>query len=327
MRLGVFDPIYGDLPLEQTLDRIQAAGLDAVEFGCGNYPGDRRCRPAELLADDAARARFDAVVRSRGLLISALSCHGNPLHPDTARAARDDAVFRDTVRLAGQLGVPAVNVFSGCPGDGPSATRPNWVTTAWPTEFADLLAWQWEKVVIPYWREAASFAADHGVRLAFEMHPGFVVYNPRTLLTLRAEVGEVVGANMDPSHLFWQGIDPILAIRELGPAIAHVDAKDTAIDPYNVARNGVLDMAPGGDHALRPWLFRSVGDGHDLLFWKRFVAALRLAGYDHVISIEHEDPLASADEGIERSVATLRAALLGEPATASATASPAGRAQ
>jgi len=317
MKLGVFDPIYGRLDLGPMLDRIAAIGLEAVELGTGNYPGDRHCRPAELLADDAECRRLADAVASRGLIVSALSCHGNPLHPDRERAARDDAVFRDTVRLAERLGVGVVNVFSGCPGDGPGARRPNWVTTAWPTEFSDILAWQWAEVVLPYWREAGRFAADHGVSLAFEMHPGFVVYNPRTLLRLRSEVGEVVGANMDPSHLFWQGIDPVLAIRELAGTIFHVDAKDTAIDPHNVARNGVLDMPPSRAPIDRPWFFRSVGDGNDLLFWKRFVSALRLAGYDHVISIEHEDPLASTDEGIARAVATLRAAILSEPADAS----------
>ena len=317
MKLGVFDPIYGHLGLEPMLDRIAGIGLEAVEFGCGNYPGDRHCRPAELLADEAACDRLATAVESRGLVISALSCHGNPLHPDRDRARRDDAVFRDTVRLARRLGVGVVNVFSGCPGDGPGSTRPNWVTTLWPTEFSELLRWQWEAVVVPYWRDAGAFAVEHGVNLAFEMHPGFVVYNPRTLLRLRAEVGEVIGANMDPSHLFWQGIDPVISIRELGRAIFHVDATDTAIDPHNVARNGVLDLAPKDEHAERPWMFRSVGDGHDLLFWKRFVAALRLAGYDHVISIEHEDALASTDEGIARAVATLRAAILAEPANAS----------
>lgn len=316
MKLGVFDPIYGRLELEPMLDRIAQIGLDAVELGCGNYPGDRHCRPAELLTDDAAASRFRDAITSRGLIISALSCHGNPLHPDRARAAHDDPVYRDTVRRAERLGVDVVNVFSGCPGDGPDAVRPNWVTTPWPTEFSDILGWQWDEVVFPYWRDAGAFAADHGVKLAFEMHPGFVVYNPRTLLRLRADIGEVIGVNMDPSHLFWQGIDPILAIRDLRGAIYHVDAKDTAIDPHNVARNGVLDVASAGEHAERPWMFRSVGDGHDLLFWKRFVAALRLAGYDHVISIEHEDPLASVDEGVARAIATLRAALLAEPADA-----------
>jgi sugar phosphate isomerase/epimerase len=316
VKLGVFDPIYGALELEPMLDRIAQIGLDAVELGCGNYPGDRHCRPAELLADDGACRRFADAVSSRGLLISALSCHGNPLHPDAERAGHDDRVFRDTVRLAAALEVGVVNVFSGCPGDGPGSTKPNWVTTPWPTEFSEILAWQWDEVVLPYWREAGAFAQEHGVNLAFEMHPGFVVYNPRTLLRLRSAVGDVIGANMDPSHLFWQGIDPILSIRELRGAIFHVDAKDTAIDPHNVARNGVLDIAPRGDHAERPWMFRSVGDGHDLLFWKRFVSALRLAGYDHVISIEHEDPLASTDEGIARAMTTLRAALLGEPGDA-----------
>lgn len=316
MKLGVFDPIYGRLGFEPMLDRIAEIGLDAVELGCGNYPGDRHCKPAELLADDAACDRFADAVASRGLVISALSCHGNPLHPDQERATRDDVVFRDTVRLAQRLGVGAVNVFSGCPGEGRHATQPNWVTCTWPPEYGEILHWQWESVVLPYWREAGPFAAEHGVNLAFEMHPGFVVYNPRTLLRLRSEVGDVIGANMDPSHLFWQGIDPILSIRELRGAIFHVDAKDTAIDAHNVARNGVLDLPPSGDHSDRPWMFRSVGDGHDLLFWKRFVAALRLAGYDHVISIEHEDPLASSDEGIARAISTLRSAILTEPANA-----------
>ncbi|MBA2700902.1 MAG: sugar phosphate isomerase/epimerase [Chloroflexi bacterium] len=316
MKLGVFDPIYGQLEFEPMLDRIVEIGLEAVELGCGSYPGDRHCKPSSLLADDAACDRFARAVASRGLAISALSCHGNPLHPDGQRAARDDAILRDTIRLAERLAVGVVNVFSGCPGEGPGASQPNWVTCTWPPEFGQVLDWQWESVVLPYWRAAGSFAIEHGVNLAFEMHPGFVVYNPRTLLRLRAAVGPVIGVNMDPSHLFWQGIDPILAIRELAGTIFHVDAKDTALDPYNVARNGVLDLPPRGDHADRPWMFRSVGDGHDLLFWKRFVSALRQAGYDHVISIEHEDPLASTDEGIARAIATLRSAILSEPANA-----------
>lgn len=317
MKLGVFDPIYGALHFEPMLDRIAAIGLDAVELGCGNYPGNRHCRPAELLADAAALDRFRAAVESRGLIISALSCHGNPVHPDGDRATRDDDVFRDTVRLAERLGISAINVFSGQPGSDPEARQPSWVTHTWPPEFAEILRWQWDDVLLPYWHDAGSFAREHGVKLAFEMHPNFAVYNTRTLLQLRDAVGDVVGVNMDPSHLFWQGIDPLLAIRDLAGAIYHVDAKDTHIDPHLVARNGVLDVPPGMAPADRPWFFRSVGDGNGLLFWRRFVAALRMAGYDHVISIEHEDPLASTDEGIARAVATLRAAILAEPAGAS----------
>jgi sugar phosphate isomerase/epimerase len=316
MKLGVFDPVFGRLELEPMLDRIVELGLEAVEIGAGNYPGNRHCDPAELLADADARKRFAAAFESRSLVISALSCHGNPIHPDTDRATRDDAVFRDTVRLAGELGVGVVNLFSGCPGDGPNATRPNWVTCAWPPDFIEIVDWQWNEVVIPYWSEAGRFAADHGVRLGFEMHPGFVVYTPKTLLRLRSTVGEVIGANLDPSHLFWQGIDPIAAIRELDSAIYHVHAKDTALDPYNVARNGVLDLEPYDDVANRSWVFRSVGDGHDVLFWKRFVSALRVVGYDHVLSIEHEDSLASTDDGLTRAIGTLKPAMLAEPATA-----------
>jgi sugar phosphate isomerase/epimerase len=316
MKIGVFDPVFAALELEAMLDRIAGLGLEAVEIGAGNYPGDRHCKPAALLADDAARRAFQDAFASRGLEISALSCHGNPIHPDPQRARRDDAVFRDTVRLAERLGVGVVNLFSGCPGDGPGARQPNWVTCPWPPEYGEIVTWQWDTVVLPYWREAGAFAVEHGVRLAFEMHPGFVVYNPRTLLLLRREVGPVIGANLDPSHLFWQGIDPIVAIRELGDAIAHVHAKDTAIDPYNTARNGVLDLQSYRDVGARSWVFRSVGDGHDLLFWKRFVSALRVAGYDHVLSIEHEDALASVEDGLNRAIGTLRAAVLGEAAGA-----------
>ena len=316
MKIGVFDPVFGKIDLEPMLDRIAELGLGAVEIGAGNYPGDRHCRPADLLADRSARTQFAEAFASRGLEISALSCHGNPLHPNPERAAKDDAVFRDTVRLASELGVGVVNLFSGCPGDSADAKQPNWVTCAWPPEYAEIVAWQWSEVVLPYWHEAGRFAADAGVRLAFEMHPGFVVYNPKTLLRLRAEVGEVIGANLDPSHLFWQGIDPIVAIRELGPAIYHVHAKDTAIDPVNTARNGVLDLERYDDVANRSWVFRSVGDGHDVLFWKRFVSALRVQGYDHVLSIEHEDSLASTDDGLGRAIATLKQAVLTEPASA-----------
>jgi sugar phosphate isomerase/epimerase len=316
VKIGVFDPVFGDLPWEKMLDEVVGLGLGAVEIGAGNYPGNTRCRPAELLADAKARDKWRAAVDRRGLEISALSCHGNPVHPNADRAAQDDAVFRDTVRLAEAIGVDRINLFSGCPGDGPGARQPNWVTCAWPPEYGEIVAWQWESVVIPYWREAGSFADDHGVKLGFEMHPGFVVYNPKTLLRLRAEVGPVIGANLDPSHLFWQGIDPLFAIRDLGEAIFHVHAKDTAIDPYNTARNGVLDLESYADVGKRSWVFRSVGDGHDLLFWKKFVSALRVAGYDHVLSIEHEDSLASTKDGLARATATLKQAVLAEPPTA-----------
>ena len=306
MKLGVFSSVFGDLDLEPMLDRVVELGLDAVEIGTGAYPGNRHCKPDELLADDGRMRAFQRAVDARGLEISALSCHGNPVHPDRSSSRRDDSVYRSTVELAARLGVQRVNLFAGCPGDGPAGSQPNWVTCAWPPEFLGVLRWQWDEVVLPYWREAAQFAEDRGVRLAFEMHPGTVVYNPRTLKRLRDACGEVVGVNFDPSHLFWQAIDPVVAVKALAGAIYHVHAKDTAFNPQIMAVDGVLDTREPNDAAGRSWVFCSVGDGHDVSFWKRFIGALREAGYDHVVSIEHEDPVVSIDEGLARAVQVLR---------------------
>ncbi|MEO8229134.1 MAG: sugar phosphate isomerase/epimerase [Chloroflexota bacterium] len=320
MRLGVFTVLFSDRPLEAALDRAVEAGLDCVEIGTGSYPGNAHCHPDELLADPAALDRFRTAVTGRGLEISALSCHGNPLHPQATVAGAAHDTFVQTVELAERLGVGTVNLFSGCPGDSDSATYPNWVTCAWPNEYGELLEWQWTEKVIPYWREQAGFAAAHGVRLGFEMHPGFVVYNPRTLLRLRHACGEAIGANLDPSHLFWQGIDVVTAIEELGRAgaIFHTHAKDTAIHPRNAALNGVLDTVPLSRVGDRSWVFRTVGYGHDELDWRRILSALRLAGYDGVLSIEHEDALLSIDEGFRRGVAFLRSVMPTEPALSEA---------
>lgn len=319
MKLGVFTVLFQQLPFEQALDRIASAGVDAVEIGTGGYPGTAHCRPDELLADPSRLAAFRDAVGRRGLSISALSCHANPLHPRTEVARQAHATFEDTVRLAERLEVDRVNLFSGCPGDSDQARFPNWVTAAWPPDYQELLAWQWDEKVIPYWRSAAAFAREHGIKLCFEMHPGFVVYNPETLLRLRAACGDNIGANLDPSHLFWQGIDVIAAIGMLGRAgaIYHVHAKDTAIDAQQAGLNGVLDTKPLDRVAERSWIFRTVGYGHDELFWRMFVSALRKVGYDDVLSIEHEDALASIDEGFLKAVDVLKRVLLAErPATA-----------
>ena len=312
MRLGVLTVLFQDRPLEAVLDHVAEMGVQAVELGTGNWPGDAHCRPQELLKSAHKARALRAAVERRGLIISALSCHGNPLHPDKAIAAEHDRVFRDTVLLASQLEIPVVNLFSGCPGDCEESKYPNWVTCAWPPDFEAVLKWQWEAKVIPYWQEAGRFAADHGVKLAFEMHPGFVVYNPATLLRLREAVGPVVGANYDPSHLFWQGIEPVASLKALEGAIHHVHAKDTYIDRANTAVNGVLDATPYGQVARRSWTFRTVGYGHDQFCWRELVSTLRVVGYDYVLSIEHEDPLLSVDEGLRRAVDFLKDVLLTE---------------
>ncbi len=316
MKLGVLTVLFQDRPLEDVLDHVAEMGLKAVELGTGAWPGNAHCDPVSLLKDSSARQTFRKAIQDRGLIISALSCHGNPVHPDRAVAANYDRIYRDTVRLASELGVGVVNLFAGCPGDSDDAKHPNWVTCAWPPEFSELLQWQWEAKVIPYWHEAGRFAEQQGVKLAFEMHPGFVVYNPETLLRLRTAVGPVIGANYDPSHLFWQGIDPVASIRALAGAIHHVHAKDTYIDQANVAVNGVLDTKPYSDLVHRSWTFRTVGYGHDQFSWRSLVSALRLSGYDYVLSIEHEDAMASVDEGFSKAVNFLKDVLLMEQPSA-----------
>ncbi len=312
MKLGVLTVLFQDRPLDKALDQLVKLGVQAVEIGTGSYPGNAHCNPTELLKDQKAIKAYRKNIEDRGLIISAFSCHANPLSPDKAFAAESDRVYRETVRLAAEMEVGVVNLFSGCPGDSEDAKFPNWVTCAWPPEYLQVLDWQWNQKVIPYWQEAGPFAEKAGVKLAFGMHPGFVVYKPETLLRLREAVGPVIGANYDPSHLFWQGIDPVASIHYLSGSIHHFHAKDTYMDARNIAVNGVLDTKPYSKLPLRSWTFRTVGYGHDQFTWRSIVSALRLSGYDYVMSIEHEDPLASIDEGLGKAVSFLKDVLLTE---------------
>lgn len=315
MKIGVFTPLLSGLPLAGVLDKLAAMGINTVELGTGNYPGDAHCSLS--LLDEAHPLRvFQQLLADHGTTISALSCHGNALHPDAERAKHDRDVSRRTILLAEKLGVKTVVDFSGCPGDAPGAKQPNWVTCPWPPDYLEVLRWQWDEVVAPYWREQGKFATDHGVRIAIEMHPGFVVYSPETLLKLRAIAGPSVGANLDPSHLFWQGIDPIGAVRVLGDAIFYVHAKDTQLYPANLVRTGVLDTKPYTDERGRGWMFRTVGYGHGAEWWKEFVSTLRMYGYDDVLSIEHEDSLLSAEEGLRKAVEFLNGLVVKEKAGA-----------
>jgi sugar phosphate isomerase/epimerase len=315
VRIGVFTPLLSNLPLDEVLKKLAGLRISAVEFGTGNYPGDAHCK-LSMLQNEEDLKEFKQKLADHGFSISALSCHGNPLHPDETHAKRDRDVSRRTILLAEKLGVRTVVDFSGCPGDSPHAKFPNWVTCPWPPEYLDVLRWQWEEVAAPYWTGQAKFAADHGVRIAIEMHPGFLVYNPETLLKLRSIAGPVVGCNYDPSHMFWQGIDPVAAIRVLGDAIYHVHAKDTQMYPANLPSTGVLDTKSYTDERNRAWIFRTCGYGHDAGWWKEFVSTLRMYGYDDVLSIEHEDSLMSAEEGLTKAAVFLNAIVIQEKAGA-----------
>jgi sugar phosphate isomerase/epimerase len=312
MRIGVFTVVFQDLPFEKMLDKVVAAGISAVEIGAGGYPGEHHCPVDELLASEAKRKAWLAAITSRGLIVSSLSAHYEPLSPDPKISKDADEIFRKAVRLAALLGVPVVNVMSGLPAGCAGDKSPSWVTCPWPAHNLAMLDYQWNKVAIPYWRTAGKFAEEHGVKIAVEMHPGFLVYNVETLLRLRAAVGPVLGANFDPSHLFWNGVHAPTAIRSLGDAIFHMHGKDSYVDQLNVAVNGCNDGKPYDQIPKRAWTFRSIGYGHDEKTWKDIVSALRMVGYDWVISIEHEDALMSIDEGLAKGVALLKGVLMVE---------------
>jgi sugar phosphate isomerase/epimerase len=309
MRIGVFSALFQDLPFEKALDKIKASGATAIEIGTGGYPGSQHCPVDELLTSESSRKAYLKKVTSRGMIISAFSCHGEPLHPDAAVAADADLVFRKSVDLAAWLGVPVVNVLSGCPGGAPGDKTPNWVTCPWPPHFLQILNYQWNQVGIPYWKKAAVYAAEKGVKIGIEMHPGQLLYNVETFLRMRAEAGPALGCNFDPSHLFWNGVDPVAAIRKLGDAIVHVHGKDCYVDHLNVMVNGCNDNKPYDRIPERAWTFRSIGYGHDTKTWKDIISALRIVGYDSVISIEHEDGLLSSDEGLAKGLAVLKEAV------------------
>ena len=312
MKIGVLTVLFGGMSFDEVINYVSKLGLEAVELGTGNYPGSPHTNVSELLASGKKIREYKKKLSDKGLEISALSCHGNPLHPNKSIANAHHKVHQDTVKLAEKMGVKTVVNFSGCPGGSDKDKYPNWVTCPWPEDYSEIVKWQWEKVAIPYWEKESKFAADHGVKIAFEMHPGFVVYNTETLLKLRKACGKNLGANFDPSHLLWQGIDPMVSLLKLKGCVFHVHAKDCRVDTGNTSANGVLDTKPYSDEINRSWIFRTVGYGHSESFWRDFVSTLRLIGYDGVLSIEHEDSLMSPNEGFEKAVHFLKQIVLRE---------------
>ena len=303
MKLGVLTvPLY-DRGVEEAFAWLSKRGVESVELGSGGAPGTGHCNPAELLADAGKIQALKDLLSKYNLTVSALSFHSNHVHPDPDIRKAAVADFTASCKLAEKLGLDTVVTFSGCPGDHPGAKYPNWVTCAWPTDYPKILEYQWSEELIPFWQKAAKEAEGYGVtKIALEPHPGFSVYNPETLLRLRAAVGPAIGANLDPSHLFWQGIRPSEAIKALSGAIHHFHAKDTKIDVSLSSLNGVLDTKSLASLQDRSWLFRTVGYGHDALEWKEIISALRLIGYDGAISIEHEDAFMSVEEGLEKAI-------------------------
>lgn len=313
MKTSVVSSILGDYSLDESLEYLASLGVEMFELGVGGYPGKAHADAIVLSQDAKKREELIETFKKHNMGISALAVHGNCVHPDKEIANKFQADFEAACILAGQLGVDTVVTFSGCPGSDPDAKTPSWITCAWPPEYPKALEWQWNEVLIPYWKNAAEFAKKCGVKeIALELHPGFCVHNTATLLRLRKAVGEIIGANVDPSHLFWQGMDLLEVIRELGRnnAIHYFHAKDTEIIKHNVNLNGVLDTTNFTDMANRSWMFRTLGYGHDETLWKQIFSALMVAGYDGAISIEHEDGLMSPKEGLEKAVQLVKRSII-----------------
>jgi sugar phosphate isomerase/epimerase len=301
MDIGLYTDSLSDLPLDAALDIAASAGVQSIEIAVGGQSRAPHLRVDELLADAGRLAAFERAFTSRGLRIAALNCSAWPLHPRTGPV--HDAVIENTIRLASALGVRKIVSMSGCPGDGPDATTINWSWYPWPPDSVAFAERAWEEAV-NYWRSKVELAEACGVeQIAFELHPLHLVYNVPTALRFRAAVSDRIGVNMDPSHLLWQQMDPIAAIRALGPAVFHVHMKDVQVDPAQVALAGLLDNRPFDVPEERAWVFRTVGRVHDAAWWSRFVAALREVGDHDSLSIEQEDPYAPQEAGVREAAA------------------------
>jgi sugar phosphate isomerase/epimerase len=304
MELGLYTDSLPEHTFEGALEVAARVGATAIEVATGGQSSAPHLRIDELLADAGRRTAFAAAFERRGLRIAALNCSAWPMHPVHGDA--HVALIRTTIRLAGELGVRKIVTMSGCPGDGPAASTIDFVWYPWPDDARALLERQWA-TAIDLWRGLAAEASAAGIdSIAMELHPLHLAYNAPTLERLREAVGPIIGANVDPSHLFWQGMDPLAVVRALGPAVQHVHLKDTEIAPEQVAIAGVLDHRPFDDPKQRAWVFRAVGRVHDRAFWSSFVSALRDVGYDDVLAIENEDPYLSPETAVEEAAQFMR---------------------
>ncbi len=307
MEIGLFAESAGLPTLEETLERAASLGITRIELSTGGQAA-RPFLDADRLLDSAvARSELLRALEGRGIRLSALNASAFPLHPRLGLAHAE--LTRQTLRLAGLLGVDRVVTQSGTPGDAEGCHVPNWIAYPWPEDMRDTVRRQWEQA-IALWRDLATCAQDQGVtRLCFELHPVNLVYNVPTLLHLREAIGPAIGVNLDPSHLMWQGMDVPACVRSLGSAIYHVHVKDVVVHRHNLALVGLLDNRPDATFRERPWTFCAPGFGHDRGWWREFFVALNDIGYDDVVSIEHGDPHLPGMPGVERTVGFLRQVL------------------
>lgn len=311
MKLSICTDVMGNLSFTEMLDKCVELGVEGVEMTGGGWSPAPHVRAEELLSDAGKRKTFLKEIETRGLQIAALNCSGNPLDVGNLGENHRKAVV-NTIRLAGELGVEKVISMSGLPPASPKDTIPNWITytVSWPPTLADALNYQWNDVAIPYWEKTVKLCNEVGVqKIALENFSSMLVWNPETLFRLRDAVGPVIGLNLDPSHLFWKGADPIASARALGDAIHHVHGKDARIERGLADINGLLETKVVEDTANRAWNYVAVGAGKDLQWWKEFFSVCRMMGYNDWVSLEMEDLTMSVEAGLQSSVDALKATI------------------
>ena len=324
MKLGAYTAVLHDKSIDETLRVLQDLGLDSAEINSGGFLPAPHLPIADIRASRDARDEYLGKFAAAGITLTALNCNGNPLHPDPAVRDKHGQDVRDAIELGALLGVKRVVTMSGLPGSDPAAKLPAWSVLAWDSSTLDAMDYQWDEVAIPYWKDVQARAKDADVKVCIEMHPHNLVYNPATMIRLAESVNAThVGAEMDPSHLFWQGIDPVAAIGALGDLVYNAAAKDTRINEA-AKINGVLDnrhgrvrpdepgaISLGGRYTLSRWPensswdFVAVGRGHDVAYWTQFLQALEKVDADMAVNIEHEDQELDQIEGLRYAARTL----------------------
>jgi sugar phosphate isomerase/epimerase len=312
MKLGFVSDSLGGMPLDDLLDNAARMGVSGIEVNTCGWSTAPHFDLKSMLGNTVSQKDFLKGFSDRGLDVIGLNANGNPLHPTDPAQGEG---LKNTIRVAGEMGIKTVCTMSGLPAGNPSDTMPNWVVSSWPPETQAILKYQWEEKLFPFWTEIVALANECGVeKIALELHGNQCVYNVPSLLKLRQEVGPIVGANLDPSHLFWMGADPLIAAEALGEAVYHVHAKDTFLNAPKQAVTSLLENGNLTDIPARSWSYITLGFGHSEEWWRQFCYRLKMAGYDGWLSIEHEDVLLNSLEGLEKSVALLKGVMPVAPA-------------
>ncbi|MDD9781263.1 sugar phosphate isomerase/epimerase [Priestia megaterium] len=309
MRMSLVTDCLGFMSFDEMADTAVSLGYETLEFACGNWSKAPHIDLDVLIESSIQREKFINALKSRGLSIEALNCSGNQFAPNE-EGREHQIVVEKTFKLAELLGVKNINMMSGLPGGGPADKTPNWITTSWPPINLEILNWQWNEVALPYWEKTVKEAKEYGIeKIALENHGSQLVYNPETLFKLRNHVGDMIGINFDPSHLFWMGGDPIVTLRTLGSAIYHVHAKDTRIERGIAESHGVLDTKTIDEFSTRSWNYVALGHGHEVSWWKEFFSVLSMIGYDGPVSLEMEDLTMDPLTALKMSTHVLKEAL------------------